>query len=114
MTNPKRGECLITLANKEYNTKLNLDSIMRIETACQRSFLKIATDLGDANFQMQHIVFILQTALKGGGNDIKDAAMKNLIWDAGITQAITAVGEILTAALVGGEDKEEGNEPEAA
>jgi hypothetical protein len=43
---------------------------MRIETACQRSFLKIATDLGDANFQMQHIVFILQTALKGGGNDI--------------------------------------------
>lgn len=113
MTNPKRGECLITLADKEYNTKLNLDSIMRIETACQKSFLRVATELGDANFQMQHIVFILQTALKGGGNDIKDAAVKALIWDAGITEAVTAVGEIITAALLGGEDKEEGNELEA-
>lgn len=109
MTNPKRGECQITLAGQNYNTKLNLDSIMRIEQACQRSFLKIATDLGNAEFQTQHIIFILQTAIRGGGNDIKDKAMKNLIWEAGIPDAVTAVGVILTNCLVSGDGEDEGN-----
>lgn len=111
MTNPKRGECQIILAGKSYNCKVNLDSIMRIETMTQKSFLKIANDLASADFQMSHIVFILQTALKGGGNDIKDAAMKQLIWEAGITDALQAVSEIMTQVIVGGDTKEElGNE----
>ncbi len=113
MTNPKRGECLITLAGNEYNTKLNLDGIMRIEQSCQKSFMRIAQDLAEAEFQTQHILFILQTAIRGGGHDIKDKAMKNLIWEAGITEAITAVGSILTNCLVSSEDQE-GNEEAVA
>ena len=113
MTNPKRGECLINLAGIDYNTKLNLDSIMRIEQSCQKSFLKIAQDLSEAEFQTQHIIFILQTAIKGGGNEIKDKAMKNIIWEAGITEAIQAVGIILTSCLVT-EENEEGNEEAVA
>ena len=115
MTNPKRGECAINLNGTTYNTKINLDSIMRIETACQRSFLKIAQDLSSGDFQMHHIVFILQTAIRGGGTDIKDAAMKNIIWEAGIVEAIAAVGQIMSRAIAGDQSEDaSGNEEEAA
>lgn len=113
MTNPKRGECEISLAGQTFQTKLNLDSIMRIETATQRSFLKLANELSEADFQMSHIVFILQTAIKGGGSNMGDAEMKRLIWDAGIAEAITAVGVIMARVITGGEEQE-GNDEGAA
>ena len=77
---------------------------MRIETATQRGFLKLATELSSADFKMEHIVFVLQTALKGGGNDIKDAKMKQIIWEAGITEAVTAVGMLVSNVITGNED----------
>ena len=86
---------------------------MRIETATQRSFLKLANELSNADFQMQHIVLILQTAIKGGGSKMGDAEIKRLIWDAGLTEALTAVGNIMARVITGG-DEQEGNEEGAA
>lgn len=108
MTNPKRGEVEIQLNGQSYLTKLNLDSLMRIETATGQSILRTAQNLPLGEVPTQHVVFILQTAIKGGGTDIKDAAMKQLIWEAGLTEALTACGEILTRVIVG-EDDDEGN-----
>ena len=51
------------------------------------------------------ISFILFTAIKGGGKDITEKQVSNMIWDVGFVDAIRACGEIISMALGAGDDE---------
>ena len=52
MTNKFRGELKVNLNNKDYDTRLTLDGIMRIEQATGRPILKLATELMNSNLSV--------------------------------------------------------------
>lgn len=109
MTNPKRGELKLSLGGKTYQCKLNMDVLMRIEQNLGGSLLKLANQMQDADISGFQMVSILTPVLRSSGADLKDADVKKVIWDAGVTASITAVAEII-AFIVGGDQDEVGNE----
>mgnify|MGYP005988538715 CR=1 FL=1 len=105
MANKHRGELEITLGEEHYNTRLNFDSIARIESATNMSIIKLAQTIGEASIGIQNLSTILHIAIKGGGKDISEKEVQRIIWNAGIVEGMAAAGEILTNALVGGQDE---------
>jgi hypothetical protein len=107
--NPKRGELTINLGSKSYKCKLNMDVLMRIEQNLGGSLLKLANKMQDADISGFQIVSILTPVIRSSGADVKDADVKKIVWDAGVTSSITAVAQII-AFIVGGDEEEVGNE----
>ena len=110
MTNPKRGEYLLSLADQTYNCKLNMDVMMRIEQNLGGSLLKVAQQMSEADISASQLVAILTPCIRSSGTDIKDADVKKIVWEAGLTDAIGKVGEIISFIVTGGEEGEMGNE----
>ena len=106
MSNPLRGELTIKLGADQFNCKLNFDSIVRIETALDVSIIQLASRISEANLKITELSYILFTAIKGGGNDITEKQVNNLIWSAGMVDAVRCVGEIISMALSTGDDSE--------
>ena len=111
MSNPKRGEITLSLAGKNYKTKITLDVIMRIETAVGMSIVKIMQQLAEGALQSTQMLSILTPAMRSGGLDIKDKEVGEIMWNAGLSESIKAVGDICGVILSSGDD--EGNEDEA-
>lgn len=107
MNNPNRGEHLVELAGKQYKTKLNLDSIVRIETATSSSIVRVAQRLAQGDLMTKEIAAILLIAIRGGGNDIDEKTIEKIVWEAGLVEAMTVCGTLLTNALSGGSGKPE-------
>jgi hypothetical protein len=110
MANTIRGELDIELNNSTYKTKLNLNSIMVLERNLGRSLIKVTQSLSTGDLQLTELLQVLQTALKGGGNDLSDADVKQIVWEAGYVNALSAVGEILTNTLTGDDELNEGKQ----
>lgn len=110
MANAIRGELNIELGGLTYKTKLNLNSIMVLERNLGRSLIKVTQTLSTGDLQLSELLQVLQTALKGGGNDLSDADVKKLVWDAGYVDALAAVGNILTNTLTGDDELNEGKQ----
>lgn len=106
MANAIRGELNIELGGSTYKTKLNLNSIMVLERNLGRSLIKVTQSISEGDLQLAEMIQVLQTALKGGGNDLSDADTKKLVWEAGYVDCLTAVGQILTNTLMGDEETE--------
>lgn len=106
MTNPHRGELEVNLAGKTYQAKITLDSIVRIEQSLNVSIVKVAQLLANAEMTVEQICQVLLIALRGGGNKLEKKDIQNIVWEAGLVQAMSVSGEILSAIL-GGET--EGN-----
>ena len=70
MANKFRGEQKVNLNNTEYNTRLTLDGIMRIESGTGRPILKLATELMNSNLSITDCVTVLSTAIRAGGNNL--------------------------------------------
>lgn len=111
MTNPHRGELEISLAGQSYQTRLNLDSIARIENQLGKSIVKIAGSLSEGDLTVSEIAIIIHKALRGGGNNVDMKDVNQLLWDAGIAEAMRCCGEIL-AGVFGVSDS--GNEQEVS
>jgi len=105
MANKHRGEMKISLGGEDYNTRLNFDSIARIEGATGQSVIRLAQSIGDTSIGLQQLSIVLYQAIKGGGNDVTDKDVNKIIWEAGIVAAMGAAGEVLTNALIGGQDE---------
>ena len=114
MTNKFRGELKVKLNNQEYNTRLTLDGMMRIETSTGKPFLKLANNLMDANLSMTDMVTVMTQAIRGGGNDFDAKKVGELLYEGGITDAMRVTGEVLANAITGGEEKEEDEKNEKA
>lgn len=99
MTNPHRGEVNVSLAGQTYKTKLNLDAIARVETQLGRSIVKVAQRLAEGDMTTNEIAIILHKAIRGGGTNIDLKEVNALIWDAGLADAMKAVGEVIASVF---------------
>ncbi len=109
MTNPKRGELNLSLGDQTFLCKVSMDTIMRIEANAGRGILKIANGLQDADLSAADMVSILTPVIRSSGTDVKDRDVQKMIWDAGFSEGIRAVAEVIVH-IIGGD---EGNEMEA-
>jgi len=82
---------------------------MRIEANAGRGILKIANGLQDADLSAADMVSILTPVIRSSGTDVKDRDVQKMIWDAGFSEGIRAVAEVIVH-IIGGD---EGNEMEA-
>lgn len=105
MANKLKGELNIQLAGKDYKCRLTIDAIMQIEDACNCGILKLATKMGEADIRMSEIINVLLPAMRGGGNDFQRKDIMQIVQDAGIVKATTAVANLLAKSLT--DDSEE-------
>jgi hypothetical protein len=106
MTNPLKGQIDLQLGNKSYPARLTVDSIMQIEMSVGCGIIKLAQKLSEGDIRMSDIVFVLLPALKGGGSNITEKDIKNIITDIGLVESAKAVAELLTLSLVSDSDEE--------
>jgi hypothetical protein len=67
MTNPLKGEMMITLGKKQYKTRLTIDAIIKIENELGDGILAITHRLGEANIRVTELRTVLLHAMRGGG-----------------------------------------------
>ena len=108
MVNPQRGELLIKLGNQSLKARLTIDTLVRIESSVGCSIVQLAQKLTSASATITDLISVLTPAIKGGGNDIDEKKVKELIGKSGLIQAMKCAGDIVTKALETGQD--EGNE----
>jgi|TARA_R100001126_G_C4840662_1_gene156734 hypothetical protein len=70
--------------------------------------VQLAQKLTSASATITDLISVLTPAIKGGGNDIDEKKVKELIGKSGLIQAMKCAGDIVTKALETGQD--EGNE----
>lgn len=103
MTNPHRGEFLMNLAGQEIKTKLNLDSIVRIEAALNASIIRTMQKLASTDMRADELITVLHVAIRGGGNDWDKKKVSALVWEAGLVESMKACAEVLSFSLVSSE-----------
>lgn len=67
------------------------------------SIVKVAQKLAEADLTTSEISTILYQALRGGGNNLDQKEVNALIWQNGMVESMSVVGEVLTSALMGGD-----------
>ncbi len=70
--------------------------------------MQVAQKLTNASATITDLVNVLTPAIKGGGNDIDEKKVRELIGKSGLIHAMKCAGDIVTKALETGQD--EGNE----
>ena len=102
-----KGEIQITLADKQYKTRLTIDAIIKIETALDKGILNVTQRLAEADIRVNDLVVILTHALRGGGNNVKEKDVMKLVGEAGLVPCCQAVAELLTSSLIKNDEPEE-------
>ena len=77
---------------------------MRIEQNCGRGILTIANGLSKAEMSTQDMVSIMTPVLRSSGEDLKDKDVGKIIWEAGLTEGLRVIAEVV-AFIIGGEDQ---------
>lgn len=90
-----------------------MDVIMRIETNIGGALLKLANNMQSADISAAQIIQVLTPVIRSSGEDVKDADVKRIVWDAGIAEGLRAVAEVIAFIVSGGEAVVEGNDLEA-
>ena len=99
MTNPLRGQFEVELGGESYNTRLTIDACIKVESEIGMSLLKLTQKIADSDVRIDEVIVILTHALRGGGNKVEHKDVKKIVQNAGLTQGIMAVANILTATL---------------
>ena len=105
MANKLKGETTLNLAGKDYKARLTINAIMQIEDACNMGIIKLAQNMSEGDIRLSQIISVLTPALRGGGNDFQEKDIINIVQDAGIVKATTAVANLLASSLT--DDSEE-------
>ena len=114
MTNPLKGETQITLGSEDYTCRLTIDSLIKIEEEIGMGVIKLISRLSsDMDMPIKHQLTILYHALRGGGNDLTQKQVKQLVTDNGILKTTQIILVMLTDTL-NDEDSEEKKEEGAA
>tara|TARA_R110000824_G_scaffold83745_1_gene209479 strand:+ start:559 stop:906 length:348 start_codon:yes stop_codon:yes gene_type:complete len=106
MTNPLKGQIELELGSKTYTARLTVDSIIKIETAVGCGIIKLASKMAEADIKMTDLISVLLHSLRGGGNDLQEKDISNIIQDIGIVEATKSVAQLITSSLMA--DSEEG------
>ena len=104
--NKLKGEHKLTLAAKEYKARINIDAIIRIEEPTSRSNIKITQEIiMNEGITVSQVLVVLYNGLRGGGNDVSEFDVKNMIGESYL-ESITAVAQLLTTTLTGNSEEE--------
>ncbi len=87
--------------------------MMRIETAMNKSVIKIANTMQDGDLTALQMVAFLTPVLRSSGKDIKDKQVQELVWNNGITDTMMTIAQVITF-IITGDDGDVGNEERAA
>lgn len=99
MPNKLRGEVLINLAGTEYKARLTMHGIMGIEANIGMGLLALAQKMGEGDIMVSQLIKVLTPALRGGGNDLQEKDVINLVQEAGLVKATGAVAQLVAEAL---------------
>lgn len=112
--NPKRGELDIKLGDKSYIGRITIDNLMRIETTLGKGVVKVAQSMSEGDITIAELLAIIKPVIASGGSKIDDKELSQIIWNAGLTEGIRVASEILSTALLAGQqDNPEGNVEQA-
>ena len=99
---------------------MTVDGCMQAEATCGQSLVKIMSRLTEGELTVSELAGVLAPAFRGGGNNVDQAKMARMIYEAGLCEGIRVCAEVLTNVLTAGrqedlDDEElEKNVPEAA
>lgn len=110
MANPLKGQIKINLASKEYTARLTIDALMQIEDALGQGIIKVAQRMGEGDVRIRDLVTVLLPAIRGGGNDIQQKEINQLVQDAGIVETTKVVANLLAQTLTDDSMEESGGE----
>ncbi len=99
MANPMRGQVEIALGSETYKCRLTIDSLIKIEEDLDEGILQLAQKIANADVRLKTLVTVLRYALRGGGNDMADKEVRQLISRVGLVSASTQVAVLLAATL---------------
>lgn len=99
MTNPLKGQITIKLGGTDYQCRLTVDSIIKIEEELDNGILKITQRISDADIRMKEMSVILLYALRGGGNNFQAKDVNKIIQSTGLINCSAAVANLLVATL---------------
>lgn len=89
---------------------MTIDSIIRIEQSLGGlSIVHIAQKLSEGKATVTDVIKVLTPAIKGGGNDVDEKKVAEMIWNANLVEGMRCAGEVLSKALNSGIE-DEGNE----
>lgn len=75
-----------------------------MESALKSSIVRVMQNVAAGEVRTEEIVTILHIAIRGGGNDWDRKQVEKLVWDGGLVDSMKAVADVLTSALVAGDD----------
>ena len=107
MANPMRGQVEITLGSEIYKCRLTIDSLIKIEEDLDEGILQLAQKIATAEVRLKTLVTVLHYALRGGGNDLTDKEVRQLISKVGLVSACTQVAVLLASTLSDPESEKE-------
>lgn len=100
MTNLLKAEKTLSFPNNvSYKARMSLDTMMQIESAIGTSFLKVAHKLSSGELTLTEIITIITLAIRAGGNNVEDKAVRKLVSEIGLTESLTITGDLLALAL---------------
>jgi hypothetical protein len=106
MTNPLKGQIEVTLGSETYKARLTVDSIIKIENACNCGIIKLATKMSEGDIRLSEIVNVLLPALRGGGNDFDEKKVMSIVQEQGIINSTTVVANLLEQSLTDNSNEE--------
>jgi len=107
--NPSRGELKIKLGNSEFQGRVTLDIVRRMETKFGSGIVKIATKLANGDLKIGECASIITPVINAGQETkVTSEKVEKLIFESGFTEGIRVSGEIIAEILQTGE--ESGNE----
>ena len=104
MVNPKRGQIKIKINEQEFDCRVTLDAILKMETLLGVGLMQILQKLSQGTLKTSEIISILLPVIRSSGKDIDEKKVGELIFN-DYGGALRETGQILTLAL-GGESEE--------
>ena len=108
MTNPLKGQMTVKIGSEEYTCRLTVDSLIKIENTLDKGIIQLTQRLSEADVRVNDIAVVLLHALRGGGNNVDDKAVKKIIQDNGIVPVCSAVAQLLVSTLSDTSAEEDG------
>lgn len=108
MANRRRGEVPLTLGTERYTLCLTLGALAELEDALGAGDLAgLAERFSQSRLRGRDLIALLGAALRGGGQDLDDAAVARLPLAGGLEPVAAALAAVLAATF----GEEPGGEP---
>ena len=102
MTNPYRGEVLLSVAGAPMTMRLSLGALASLETRLGAKGLVGIAERFEAGEQgADDLLAIITAGLNGAGGDVTEAEVSNMAFDGGAIGASRAAAELLAVTFKG-------------